>query len=394
MILLRLFVKNYTDTDAPAVRKGYGELSGAVGIVLNMILAASKFAIGTITNSVAITADAFNNVTDCLTSLLTILGFKWSAKPADKEHPFGHARIEYLISLAVAGIIWLTGYEVFRNSIEMIANPEPITFTPLALGVLIFAMVVKLWMFFFNRHLGTAIKSDTLLAVGIDSRNDVMITGATLLALGFTLFSDFMIDGYVGAIIAIIFFRSGYQVAREALARIIGNPGDKNVAAEIKKIVKGYDGVLGVHDLVLHSYGPGLDMASLHMEVNAGAEFTAVHDLSEKAANEVLEKLGVQLIIHPDPIDVNDQNLQSLTKSVNQLLQEKYPQLNAHEFRIIKSTPRDILVFDMEVPHDVKAGNKKEALAIRASVIADIKGVAPEYDVDINIEHGYISLQT
>ena len=383
---MKIFIKDYHKTDLPTVREKYGILSGVCGIILNMLLSVLKFVIGTITNSVAITADAFNNLTDCLTSLLTILGFRWSAKPADREHPFGHARIEYLISLAVAGIILLTGYEVMRSSIAMIINPEPMNFTPWAVAVLLFGMVVKFWMFLLNRKLGKAINSNTLLAVGIDSRNDVLITAATLFSLVFTLFTDFIIDGYVGALIALIFLRSGYQVAKEALGRIIGNPNCGDMANDIKKIVKSYDGVFGVHDLVIHSYGPGRDMASLHVEVPMDMSLLDSHAIIEKAGNEVLEKLGVTLIVHLDPIDTADERLQNLIELTRNLLQIDYPALHAQEFRIINSVPKPKLVFDLEIPHE----HKKNAFALRDSVANIIKNAAPEYDCDINIKYGYV----
>jgi len=382
---MKLFIKDYKQTDTPAVREKYGILSGACCIVLNVLLSALKFAVGALTNSVAITADAFNNLTDCLTSLLTILGFRWSAKPADKEHPFGHARIEYLVSLAVAGIILVTGYEVMRGSINMIINPEPVIFTPVAVAVLVFGMAVKFWMFLFNRKLGNAINSNTLLAVGIDSRNDVLITAATLVSLLFTLFLDFVIDGYVGVLIALVFLHSGYQVAKEALDRIIGNPTEKDVADEIRKIVKGYEGILGVHDLVVHSYGPGRDMASLHVEVPLDMSLAVSHDITEKAGSEVFEKLGVKLVVHLDPIDTADERLQGMIDLTRNLLQKNYPDLHAHEFRIKNSMPKPILVFDLEIPYE----HKKEAFALRESIVDGIKKAAPEFGCNINIEYGY-----
>jgi len=361
-------------------------LSGFFGIVLNIILSVSKFITGSLTNSVAITADAFNNLTDCLTSLLTILGFHWSAKPADKEHPFGHSRIEYLVSLVVAGVILITGYEVMRSSINKILSPEPMIFTPFAVGVLLFSILVKLWMFIFNRKLGRTINSNALIAVGIDSRNDVIITSATLVSLVSTLFLDFIIDGYVGALIALILLRSGYQVAKEALSNIIGNPTERDMAADIKQIVKGYDGILGVHDLVVHSYGPGRDMASLHAEVSIDVPFMVSHDIIEQASSEVHEKLGVTLVIHLDPIDTTDERLQGMIELTRGILEREHSTLIAHEFRIINSKPRPRFVFDLEIPHT----NKNEALKLRDSIIHNIKNAAPEYDYEINIEHGYV----
>lgn len=386
MLLTKLFIKNHQDTDSPIIREKYGLLSGICGIILNILLSAIKFIVGAITNSVSITADAFNNLTDCLTSLLTILGFRWSAKPADREHPFGHSRIEYLVSLAVAGIILLTGYEVMRSSVAMIINPEPVSFYPLAVAALVFGMIVKLWMAFFNKKLGQAIKSETLLAVGIDSRNDVLITGVTLVSLMFSRFIDFYIDGYVGALIALVFFHSGYKVAKEALGRIIGNPTDITLATEIKEIVKNHEGILGVHDLVVHSYGPSRDMASLHVEVAADTNLLDSHEIVEEASHAVLEKLGILMVIHLDPIDLTDQRLQGLIGMTHELLEKKYPALSAHEFRIVNSVPKPRFVFDMEIPHE----SRKKAYALRDAVAKDVVKAAPEYDCDINIEYGYV----
>jgi len=386
MLLMKLFIKDYQQADSPAVREKCGILSGAFGIFFNMLLSALKFVIGAITNSVAITADAFNNLTDCLTSLLTILGFRWSAKPADKEHPFGHARIEYLVSLAVAGIILVTGYEVMRSSISMILNPEPMTFTPWAVGVLIFGMLVKFWMFLLNRKLGNWVNSNTLRAVGIDSRNDVLITAATLFSLVFTLLTDFIIDGYVGALIALVFLRSGYKVAKEALSRIIGNPAERDMASEIKAIVKNHDGVLGVHGLVVHNYGPGRDMASLHVEIPMDISLLESHNLIEKIGYEVWEKLGIPLVMQLDPINVADERLQDLIHLTRNYLQEEHPALYANEFRIVRSMPKPILVFDLEIPHEYK----KRALVLRDSVSKRVKEMAPAYDCVINIEYSYV----
>ncbi|MCL2527794.1 MAG: cation diffusion facilitator family transporter [Defluviitaleaceae bacterium] len=385
-MLVKLFIKNHQDTESPAVREKYGLLSGVFGIVFNMLLAVLKFFVGTLVNSVSITADAFNNLTDCLTSLLTILGFRWSAKPADREHPFGHSRIEYLISLAVAGIIILTGYEVARSSITMIITPEPMNFYPAAVTVLIFGMVVKLWMSVFNKKLGRAIKSDTLLAVGVDSRNDVLITAATLVSLVFSRFVDFSIDGYVGALIALVFLRSGYKVAKEALGRIIGNPADKSLAANIKEIIKSQDGVLGVHDLVVHSYGPGRDMASVHVEVAADMTLVDSHEITVQIAGKIGEALGVEMVIHMDPIDIANKNLQDIVGQVQEFLCKEYPALHAHEFRIVNTAPKPTLAFDLEIPHD----DRDNAIGLRDAIITGIGRFVPGYDFEVNIEYGYI----
>lgn len=386
MLLLKLFIKDYKNTESTTVRGKYGMLSGICGIIINIILAMLKFLVGAITNSVAITADAINNLTDCLTSILTILGFRWSAKPADREHPFGHARIEYLISLAVAAIILITGYEVMRSSISAILSPEPIYFTIWAVVVLTFSMMAKFWMYIFNRKLGRAIHSNTLLAVGIDSRNDVLINVVTLFSLIFTQLSGFVIDGYIGALLALVFLRSGYGVAKEALGRIIGNPSDGSVAAKIKEIVKSHDGVLGVHDLVVHSYGPGRDMASLHVEVPMDMPLADSHEIVEKTGHEVQQQLGIPMVIQLTPIDLADKRLQNIITTTQNLIEKKYPHLHPNEFRIIDSKQKPTIVFDLEFPLEIK---RSRALSERDMLIQNITNMLPEYDCDINIEYSY-----
>jgi len=388
MRLLKLLVKDHQNTESPTVREKYGKLSGISGIIINMLLSALKFAMGAITNSVAITADAINNLTDCLTSLLTILGFRWSAKPADREHPFGHARIEYLISLAVAGVILVTGYEVMRSSISKIINPEPLYFTPWVVAVLIFSMVAKLWMYVFNKKLGRAISSDTLLAVGIDSRNDVLINVVTLFSLIFTLLTGFVIDGYIGALLALVFLKSGYDIAKEALGRIIGNPSDGSVAIKIKEIVKNHEGVLGMHDLIVHSYGPGRDMASLHVEVPMNMPLADSHELVEKISHTIQENLAIPIVIQLTPIDLSDERLQSIISTTQNLIATQYPNLHPNEFRIKDTMPKPTIVFDLEFPLEMK---RSTALTQRDKIIKNITHTLPEYDCDINIEYSYTS---
>ena len=397
MFLLKLFVKDYKNTDSPAVREKYGTLSGVCGLILNMLLSVLKFMVGAMTNSVAIMADAFNNLTDCLTSILTILGFRWSAKPADREHPFGHARIEYLISLAVAGIILVTGYEVMRSSINKIIHPEPLYFTVWAIVVMVFSMVVKLWMMLFNKKLGAAINSNTLIAVGLDSRNDVLISGVTLFSVLFALLTGITVDGFVGALLALVFLRSGFNVAKEALGRIIGNPNSEDMAIDIKKIARSFDGVLGVHDLVIHSYGPGRDMASLHVEVSMDMSLADAYDIVEKVGQAVLEQLGIPMVIQLTPINLADERLQHVINVIQNLVAKEYPALHPNEFRIIDTTkpvkgssdtmPKPVIVFDLEFPLEITRDN---ALMLRDSITQDVVKLLPGYDCDVNIEYGYV----
>lgn len=388
MLLLKLFVKDYQNTESSVVRGKYGVLSGFFGIVINLTLSISKFIVGGLTNSVAITADAFNNLTDCLTSLLTIIGFKISAKPADKTHPFGHSRVEYIVSLAVSVIIFITGWEVLTSSIDRIITPEPTYFSYVAIIVLIIGMLAKLWKWTFNRNLGNAIKSDTLLAVGVDSRNDVLIQAVTLLPMLLSLVTDVMIDGYIGVMMAFVFLRSGYGVSKDALEKIMGTAIDHTVAQNIKKMVKNNEGILGVHDLIVHNYGPNRYMASIHVEVSKDVPIEKSHAIIVAIADEVLETLGISLVIQMDPIDLSDDRLQRISLLTQNLLQEKYPDLHPHEFRIINSQPLPILVFELEVPHQ----EQKKVDALKTTIITDLKQVSPQYDYEIDIEYSYVNL--
>jgi len=385
-LLIKIFINDNKQADSPAVREKCGMISGICGIILNTLLSILKFLIGGITNSIAITADALNNLTDCLTSLLTILGFRWSAKPADREHPFGHARIEYLISLAIAGIILVTGYEVMRSSISMIINPEPLNFTLWAVAVIVFSMIVKYWMSRLNRKLGNLVNSDTLIAVSVDSRNDVLINITTLIALLFTLISDYVIDGYIGALIALVFLRSGYKVAKEALSRIVGNPAERDVASDIKKIIKSHKGVLGIHDLVVHSYGPGRNMASLHIEVPMDMSLADSNSIVKKIRHESSEQLGIPVIIQLDPIDLSDERLRNISNLAQSIVEKDYAFLHPNEFRIIDAPPKPIIVFDLEFPLAI---TRDKALSIRDSVADSVRRYIPGYDCCINIEYSY-----
>ena len=386
MTLVKLLIKDYENTESPTVRGKYGILSGICGIVINLTLSIAKFIVGGLTNSVAITADAFNNLTDCLTSLLTILGFKISAKPADKKHPFGHSRAEYIVSLAVSVIIFITGWEVLTSSFDRIINPEPTYFSYIAVFVLVCGMLAKLWKWFFNKKLGNAIKSDTLIAVGIDSRNDVFVQVVTLLPMLLSLITNVAIDGYVGTLMAFVFFKSGYDVAKEALAKIMGTSVDRTVADNIKKIVRSYDGILGVHDLVVHNYGPDRYMASIHAEVPMNVAIEKFHAIIMEIEGIVLRELGISLVIQMNPIDLSDERLQHMSRLTRNLLQNKYPELHPNEFRIINSHSLPILVFDLEIPHQ----EQKRVDALKATMITELKQVASDYDYEINIEYSYV----
>ena len=385
-LLLKIFLKNNI-TDPVKIRERYGVLSGSIGIILNSTLAILKFIIGYLTHSVAITADAFNNLIDCITSIFTIVGFKMSAKPADREHPFGHSRIEYLVSLVVAGIILITAWEVLRSALGEILHPTGIYFNLFAIVALVASMLVKFWMFIFNRKLGNNIDSQALIAVAIDSRNDVIITAVTILSLVISYATPISIDGYVGLLLAFIFAKSGFDIAKESLTKLIGHANDEELAEKIKEIVKRQPCVIGMHDLVIHSYGPGNDMASLHVEVPQDMTLIEAHDAVEIASADVFEELGVTLIIHLDPIDIHDERLKELSKLTISILNENFKDLHAYEFRIVPTIPKPTVVFDLQFPRSI---TRKNAVIIQNEIEQKIIAEKPEFLCNINIEYSYI----
>ncbi|MCL1935636.1 MAG: cation diffusion facilitator family transporter [Defluviitaleaceae bacterium] len=385
-LLIKIFIKNSNEINNTKVRKMYGMLSGIVGIFINLMLAILKFFAGNISGSIAITGDALNNLTDCITSIVTIIGFRWASLPADKEHPFGHSRAEYIAGILVSIIIFLTGYEILRNSIHSILHHNSIHIDYFVVYILTISFVCKFWMFLFNRKLGKKINSDALIAVSADSINDVFITIATIIPFIIYNFLSFNIDGYLGVLISFIFFRAGYVSFKNSL-KIIGEPICSKMAQEIKEIVKNDKNVLGTHDLLVHSYGPSKYMASIHVEVSENLTLKEAHDIGENAANQVFLKTGIQLLTHIDPINTKDENLKKFTLITLDHLNNNYKNFLAHEFRIINKTKNPIFVFDLEIPYEYKKNQQK----LKNTLYKEISEKLDGYDININIEFGYIS---
>lgn len=383
-LLLKLFIKNHHDTSNNAVREKYGLLSGVIGIFLNTTLFAIKIAVGYVTGSIAVTADAFNNLTDSASSLLTLFGFKLSNKPADREHPFGHGRSEEIVSLIIAASILVLSYEFIRTSINHILEPPEMYSNALMIGLLFFSVLVKLWMFLFNKHLSKKIKSGTLYAIAIDSRNDVFITSTAILSVVFTSLTGIVIDGFVGIFIALMLLRSGYHLAKDNLTTILGRPIDKDTADRIKQIVTNFDGIIGVHDLIVHNYGPGRKLATLHGEVPKDTSFAASHALGESAEAAVLEELGIHIIIRLDPVDTEDERLHTLKVHIAGFLTKAHPEANAHDFRMMDNT----LIFELEIPYEYRENDR---LSLVAALEAIVEATDSSYRCVINVEYGFIA---
>lgn len=358
-LLLRLFVRNFKASREPAVRAAVGRLAGLVGIVCNLLLFAGKLAAGLLSGSVSITADAMNNLSDATSSIVTLIGFKLAEKPADDDHPYGHARFEYLSGLAVAAMIMVIGFELAKNSVGKIIHPEVVEFTPVVALVLAASMGVKLWLSVFNRKLARHIDSTALMATAADSRNDVIATGAVLLAAIVGSATGWHVDGIMGLAVALFILYSGWNLAKETISPLLGEAGDPELQKKIVELVYSAPRVLGYHDLMVHDYGPGQRFASIHVEMDQREDAMLCHEIIDDIERECLEKLRVHLIIHYDPVVVGDPELDRLRHLIAEILTEIDPRLTIHDFRMVRGGGHTNLIFDMILPDDRKGQEKQ-----------------------------------
>ena len=346
-LLLRLFTKDVTD------RGAIGKLSGVVGIICNLLLFAFKLVVGTISGAVSITADAMNNLSDATSSVVTLVGFKLAEKPADADHPYGHARYEYLSGLAVAGLIVVIGFELAKTSIEKIIHPTQVLFSLPVCIVLVASVLIKLWMGVFNRYLGKTVHSTTLLATAADSRNDAISTTAVLIAgVAGTAFG-WKIDGYMGLAVALFILYSGAQLAKETISPLLGENASPELREEIARLVSQVPQVLGYHDLMVHDYGPGQRFASMHVEMDQKADPLACHELIDNLERACLEQMNVHLIIHYDPVVTGDEEMDRIRCVVERLLREQDDRIGIHDFRMVRGQGHSNLIFDVELPPEL-----------------------------------------
>lgn len=352
-ILLRLFIKNCEDTQNPAVRSSIGKLAGLTGIVCNCLLTVLKLVIGLLVGSMAIIADGVNNLSDAASSLTTLLGFRMAQRPADKQHPYGHARYEYLSGLAVAALILLIGAELVKSSIAKIINPEPIDISAATIALLAASVAVKLWMSGFYKTLGKKINSTALYATSVDSRNDVISTCAVLLGCLVNYLFSLNIDGYVGLAVAIFILYSSVGIAKDTISPLLGQQADDELVDKITELVLSHEKVLGVHDLLVHDYGPGRCYASAHVELSADEDPMACHDIIDDIECDVLEKMNVHFVIHYDPVVQNDAEQNEMRRTVGEIIRELNPAFSIHDFRIVRGSAQSKLVFDLGVPYSM-----------------------------------------
>ena len=349
--------KGLAATD-PKTRSAAGRLSGVVGVICNLLLFGGKFLIGTVSGSVSITADAMNNLSDASSSLVTFLGFKLAEKPADEDHPYGHARFEYLSGLAVAAMIIVIGFELGKTSVGKILDPTAVTVSLPLVAVLVLSIGIKLWLALFNTRLGKYIDSTAILATAADSRNDCISTGAVLIAALAERFTGWHLDGYMGLAVAAFILYSGWTLAKDTISPLLGESASPELQRQIADLVKQEDAVLGYHDLMVHDYGPGQRFGSLHIEMDQSLDALWCHELIDNLERKCLAELGVHLSIHYDPVVVGDPVVDETRACICDLLQKIDPRLTIHDFRMVKGTGHTNLVFDINIPHAL-AGREK-----------------------------------
>ena len=353
-LLLKLFVKNHTNIQEPKVRAAIGSLSGTVGILCNLFLFAFKLAAGTLAGSVAITADALNNLSDASGSIVTLIGFRLAGKPADEDHPYGHARYEYLTALVVAAMILVIGFELAKSSVEEILAPTEVAFSWLTAAVLLVSIGVKLWMYLFNTKLGKTIDSGALLATAADSRNDCIATAAVLLAGMGQMLLGLPLDGFFGLGVAVFILYSGACLARDTISPLLGENASPELRQKIAAYVESKPRVLGYHDLMVHDYGPGQRFATLHVEMDHREDPMFCHELIDKMEWECLREFNIHLVIHYDPVVTDDPELNRLREECAAALSQRDPRLQLHDFRMVQGKSHMNLIFDVSLPSDLQ----------------------------------------
>ncbi|NLC84268.1 MAG: cation transporter [Ruminococcaceae bacterium] len=369
--LVKSFVKQPEAVESSETREQYGRLSSMVGIVVNLLLFAAKFVVGTLSGSIAVTGDAFNNLSDSASSVIALLSFRLAAKPADREHPFGHARIEYVASAAVSVLILVIGIELMRGSIEKIIAPAPIEFSLVTVIVLLLSIVTKLWLYFFNRGLGKLTDSSVMRATAIDSLSDVMATSAVLVSMLLSPLLKIQLDGYTGVIVAVLILITGYQLFKSMLDRLLGQGPNPELAEQIDEFIHGYEGVLDTHDLVVHDYGPYRTFASVHVEVDATAESLVSHDLADNIERDIKREQGINLVVHLDPIIRDDPFVNHLRQLAESVLSEIDDELSLHDFRVRQGKAHSNLIFEVAVPYEFELSLDELRARIQQGVSAE-----------------------
>lgn len=350
--LVRKFIKNPEQTGRASVRTAYGVLSSMVGIGCNLLLFVMKLLIGLIINSISVVSDAFNNLSDAASSVIGYIGVRMAGRPADKDHPFGHGRIEYIAALIVSFLVIEVGWTFFKTSVGKIRKPEDLSFQAVSLVILCLSIGIKLWLAYFNKKLGKRIGSSVMAATAADSLGDVLVTSATILSVILYGAFGWNIDGYIGLVVSAAVIIGGIGIARDTLKPLIGEAIDPKLYKKIKDFVESYDGIEGTHDLIVHSYGPSNSMASIHAEVDGRADMEAVHDIIDRIEREAKEKLGILLVIHMDPLEYSDPVVRQFRRVILETLQNIDSQITMHDFRMVNGKEVIHVFFDIVVPYE------------------------------------------
>lgn len=388
--LLKTFIKNFEHTEDSAVRTEYGKLSSYVGIICNVLLFTGKLLIGLLSGSVSIMADAVNNLSDASSSIISLMGFKLASKPADQEHPYGHGRYEYLSGLMVALLIMIIGVELFQNSLKRVLHPSPVNFGWISGLILIVSILLKLWMAVFNRRMGNAIRSQTLIATAADSRNDVLTTAAVLAASLISHFTNLELDGWMGLIVALFILYSGFGLVKDMLDLILGKAPDPEFAAQIRQKILSYPGVLGTHDLMIHDYGPGRQFASVHVEMAAEADPLECHDVIDNIERDFLKNDRLHMIVHNDPIITHDSTTHNLRLWLSEQIKTIHPALSIHDLRIVPGKSHTNLVFDCVSPHSVEITDAE----LKKQICELVQKTYPNYYCIITIDTSYVTISS
>ena len=386
--LVRHFVKEYTEIEKVSVRTAYGVLASVVGIFCNVLLFAVKWTIGYLLHSISVMADAFNNLSDAGSSVIGLVGVKMASKPADQDHPFGHGRIEYIAALIVAFLVMEVGFTFLKDAVGKIRDPEELRFQAVSVVILILSVGVKLWMCFFNRKLGRRIDSKVMLATSADALGDVVTTTATIASVLFFRITGVNIDGIVGLGVSLVVMWAGIGIAKDTLEPLIGEAVEPEEYARIKEFVEGYEGVLGSHDLIVHNYGPGRNMASIHAEVPNDVEIETSHEIIDRIERDAFRMLGVFLVIHMDPVETKDVHVMQVHSQVEQIVKALDPAVSIHDFRMINGEEQVNPIFDMEIPYEYDAKRQDE---LKTTLIKLLQITDPRFECVITAERSYVA---
>ena len=383
--LIKKFIINYQNIEEEKTRNAYVYLASIVGILCNLILSIIKISVGFISGSVSITADGFNNLSDMASSIITMVGIKLANRPADKEHPFGHGRMEYLSALVVAFMVMLVGVQFVKTSFERILNPVAVSFEIIPFILLLISLLIKLWLSRFNKFMGLKINSTALKAASVDALGDVFTSSCVLISFLAAKFTALPIDGYVGLIVSAAILYAGYSLIKDTISPLLGEAPDEELVKKIKQGVLSYDNIIGVHDLIIHNYGVGKCMASIHAEIPSNIDLVTIHEIIDSAEREISQKLNIYLVIHMDPMCIHDDKINKVKGEVQEILLKYKTIKSMHDFRITEGKDKINIIFDIEVnAYEVNTSDKEEEL--KGKLESDIKKLNPLYNCVITID--------